>query len=846
MEDKIKIFVSYSHEDEQYITDFEKYFQPVEKKYDLNLYRDKLNKAGDQFKEKIDDNLNQADIVLLFVSKHFLCSDSCKKELEESLKLKEERNINIVPIILSTCEWKETNLKDLLCVPKDGKPVSDFEYEDKAWQDVSGHIKVHVEKLNQINQIQITEDFKKFLQDTEILTKAHHNKENILLNDIFIPPQLECYDENRELQQKDIDYKELEKDILIHKNVVIVGEDQSGKTTLCKKLFLALKKRSYLPVYVFDKDKILRGNIENRIEKKFNEQYRFSIEYSEIKDRVIPIIDNFHLAKNQQKRINNLSSYKLSILVIDDIYGLNTRNKEIIKNFKHFKIKEFLPSLRNELIRKWNQLTDDNQENENYQRIDERTELVNTTLGKIIGNGIIPSYPFFILTILSTYETANPLDENITSQGHCYQALIYIALRREIENKDIDIYLNFLNVISFEFFKTKKKEFGKDDLDGFISKYKEKYNLPIKQETLLSKLNKAKILVENSLGNLSFQYDYLYFYFVAKYLAEHIKENKKIIDNIIGQLHKNENAYIAIFISHHSKDEGILDEVVLNSMLLFDGNEPISLRKEEVSFMDEEIDHIIEASLPNTDQTPESNRQERLEAQDNIEGSKNKETLDKEEEEDPLDLEIRRSIKTVEVMGRIIKNRSGSLEKDKLKEIFENGMNVHLRFLSFFLELIKNNEFRESIIDFIKNRLEKIIEESKQEKSREKLKEIARIIFWNLNFELLLGVVYKTVHSLGSDNLINITNEVCDKINTPASFLVKHGILMWYSKNLQIDNISKKIIEKEFSGTAKKIIKYMIASHCSMHQINYKDKQKLEQKLDLSAKKLLINSPKKT
>ena len=84
------------------------------------------------------------------------------------------------------------------------------------------------------------------------------------------------------------------------------------------------------------------------------------------------------------------------------------------------------------MIKKWILLTDkknDNihNENEKYKNIDSTTELVNTALGKVIGKGIMPAYPFFILSVIITYDTVEKkLDQEITSQGYCYQALIYI------------------------------------------------------------------------------------------------------------------------------------------------------------------------------------------------------------------------------------------------------------------------------------------------------------------------------------------------------------------------------------------------------------------------------------
>ncbi len=57
----------------------------------------------------------------------------------------------------------------------------------------------------------------------------------------------------------------------------------------------------------------------------------------------------------------------------------------------------------------------------------------------------MPAYPFFILTVINAYETfLKPLNEEITSQGYCYQALIYIYLKKQkVKNDEIDTYLNW-------------------------------------------------------------------------------------------------------------------------------------------------------------------------------------------------------------------------------------------------------------------------------------------------------------------------------------------------------------------------------------------------------------------
>ena len=65
---------------------------------------------------------------------------------------------------------------------------------------------------------------------------------------------------------------------------------------------------------------------------------------------------------------------------------------------------------------------------------------------------------------------------------------------------------------------------------------------------------------------------------------------------------------------------------------------------------------------------------------------------------------------------------------------------------------------------------------------------------------------------------------------------------MWYKKNLQIDELVAKIEAKEFSLIPERIMKFLVVNHCALHQINYKDRQRIVNKLGIPAVKLLTRS----
>ena len=859
----LKLFISYSHIDDKDIEVFIKHIAPLKTNGLIEDWYDRKIIAGKDFQGKINNKLEDADIICLFISANFLSSNACMEEKSNALELMKKKGVAVVPIILSPCGWlDDSELYPLLALPTDGKPISDFINSDTAWNNVYKGLKDLINNEIKIKQLKITDNFSYFLQNAELLSRAHSQKDKVLLEDIFVYPELSKFDDLREYEKK------ISSDVLIENfyndsRVLIAGENQSGKTTLCKQIFIELRKKNFIPIYIFDKTYQYQGKIENRIAKAYREQYETTPMEEIDRQRIVPIIDDFQFAKNKEKHIQDLSVYRYQIIVVDDIFNLNFKDENFINTFIHFKIEEFNPLLRNQLIKKWTHLSDDkngfkSDGNETYKRIDEKTELINTTLGKIFGKGIMPAHPFFILSIISTYDAfAKPLDQEITSQGYCYQAFIYMYLRKQgVRNEEVDTYINFLTEFAFFFHSKSKNEISSDEFNSFMKSYLDKYNLPVKQDTLLNKLRQSQIIALDNFNNYYFCYQYLYYFFVAKYLAEHTKDKKVEIDNIINNLHKDENAYIAIFVSHHSKNDHILDEIILNALCLFDKYKPASLSDEELSFFDEQIGTIINAVLPSTNATSEMERNKRLSDQNAHEQKNSNDRNDVAiEENDDLAKELRRSIKTVEVIGHIIKNRAGSLDKSRLQSMFEEAMNVHLRILTSFFELIKQEDAQQEIISFISSRLKMIIEkksevrrkEGKKERalSKEELEKISKTIFWNMNFFTIYGLINKTINSIGSNKLTQIIETVCDEKNTPASYLIKHGILMWYNKNLQVDNIATKIGKDGFSGIAKKIMNFMIVNHCSMHKIGFKDNQKIEQQFGIPSKKLLECSSKK-
>jgi tetratricopeptide (TPR) repeat protein len=126
-----KIFISYSHKDEDLRKELEKHLQILKRDGLIKIWKDRCITAGSEFKNRIDDNLKDSHIILLLVSSDFISSDYCYDiELAEALKLHENKQAVVIPIILRECSWIRSPFSKLMALPTDGLPIKSNNWFD--------------------------------------------------------------------------------------------------------------------------------------------------------------------------------------------------------------------------------------------------------------------------------------------------------------------------------------------------------------------------------------------------------------------------------------------------------------------------------------------------------------------------------------------------------------------------------------------------------------------------------------------------------------------------------------------------------------------------------------------
>jgi len=137
MPSTVRIFCSYSHQDEDALNALKAHLAEVRRQGLIEDWHDRCIQPGDDWAEAIDEALESADLVLLLVSKDFLASDYCNGiELKRALERVAAGEARIVPVYIRPCYWKGAPFARFQGLPKDAKPVYSAKAPDAAWVEV--------------------------------------------------------------------------------------------------------------------------------------------------------------------------------------------------------------------------------------------------------------------------------------------------------------------------------------------------------------------------------------------------------------------------------------------------------------------------------------------------------------------------------------------------------------------------------------------------------------------------------------------------------------------------------------------------------------------------------------
>jgi len=707
--------------------------------------------------------------------------------------------------------------------------------------------------------IQLNQEFEKYLHSTDAFF-THPSGEDISLRDLYIPQNLKIISElNKNDKRTNIEdlTSAVDTDGFLY---YIIGEERSGKTALCKYVFQKYYyEHNFFPILLNGIDLSIntrKEKILHIIIDKAKEQYlrinKFPKEKKEENKDFVIIIDDFQTATKGNDKYwklltSNLEALFSNIIAVGDI-SISTRDISAnppFENFDKYIIMEFGPILRNQLVEKWNSYGQDTSiesKNEIRRKNDEANKQINSILGK----NFIPAYPFYILGILQVLEgRRNNNSINYSLHGFYYEHLINDCLIHSIKQpKDIGFYYNFLVFFCYFLFEQKVKEISIEQFDEFYNLYCEKHDVDktvFGIKTIKETLKETKILSFNN--NVRIGQNYIYYFFVAKYIANHIEDEniKSIVQKICERIFKDEYANIIMFVTHLSKNNWIIVTLLDNARQIFSNSPTCKLEQDIQSLnvlMNDFTAKVIGAIDVDKERKSnlllESELEERQKEFDNDEMNYSQFTLDDDINEIDLFAQINLAVKTIDILGQIAIKYWGELEAKTKYEIIETAYTVGMRTLGLYLTMM--SEHKDELAEYIANTI--IDEYSKRNRAdislqKEMIQKKSLQYVADLSYLTSLAVITRISNSVGDDRLNKTFDKILDNNPFNSYKLINLAINLNYP-GLPMSNIEQYSKDMRNNIMCYRLLQDLVISHMYKFDVDYKNKNKISSLLNIT------------
>lgn len=787
-------------------------------------------------------------------SKVIIGEDIAKHEINKTLK---KPNLIGEPTLLITSfgdfwvfEYKNGGKKSSVIVSyaSNGEIVDDSELLEELSRTDTSLKNLNFNKILQIDNLQTKKDLKlEFNQlyldrmlDTGV-KYTHPNKSNLNLDDLFIYQDLQILNDEKKINSSK--FNKIDSDKF---RKFVFGDEVSGKTTLAYKLQRTYLETGFIPVYINstniktpNADKII--NLVNRsIKKQYKDVTTETLESFDNK-KIVLLIDDFHKIKTNKGAtvevlltINSLYEHIIIFSNSNRELKVLTNNEysESLSTFDFYKIKELGYKLRDEIIGKWISIGQQETINDTakYNKIVDTANTINTAVGR----NFVPTYPIYVLTLLQSFEATTATSLQGSAYAEFYNYLIIQSLGSTgIKASDLHLYFSFLSELAYYLFNDCSKEISKDDLFKFHEKYCKEKIIRVSFEKIEKVLINSKILHRDN-NSYCFNHNYIYYFFVAKYLSENISHDdvREKIELITDRLYLSEFANILIFLVHFSKDEFVLNGIISQAKNVFSGTEIVTFHKDEFA----NINNLIEQELiiQIEDTTAKESREQELVLRDDIDDIHNTDESEKDIEVDynedikNLDIfgKINLSFKLMEILGQIAKNYYGSLNGSVKIDIINETYNLGLRSLNSLMGDF--NKYTDVLEDEILEILEK--------KDGKDLTGITKKIVFDFASMLSFIFIAKTANSVASRDLSSVFDIVYKDDKHISKRLINMAIDLDFHEGLNVNRIIAFNDELKDNNIASMLLKLLVTRHLYKFNIKHDQKQKLCKKLKIDVK----------
>lgn len=529
---------------------------------------------------------------------------------------------------------------------------------------------------------------------------SHTAKERLTLDDVFVWPDVRDWDRQAVNKQGAKSALTLAPRLGQGAHVLVYGDDKAGKSTMLYGFFRELFVKGYFPVYISSHATSLKSkeDPERRITRAIDEQYANpqAVHRAPREKRVI-LIDDVDRLKSGLHTLPLLLEYAerhFSGICLTASVGFEVANlasKEAMALLGPFENHDMLPfglKLRHQLIRKWCQLSQVPTVIELDRRVDEVESIVNSVIGK----RLVPEYPLYLLILLQSCEQHRHGEIQNSGLSFYYQYLITKSLGGVgVKPSELDEHFNYLSLLAWRFRSLSLKEIDKTQIrivnDEFCRRF-----VTVDLSERLELLTRARVLVRRD-EDYSFAYPYVYYFFLGRYLAKNIEspEVRGWVEESTKKLYLRDRANAIMFLTHHVENTWVIGLICQVLRECFADKKPVELNG-DTAFVGELVQRSAQLSLPALD--VEKNQTEVRAIRDELAELDEAEDVEEEASEYALlsfTAKWNLLTKTAQILGQILTNYYGSLERPQKQEMIREVFDGPLRALRLWLEAVADD-----------------------------------------------------------------------------------------------------------------------------------------------------------
>ncbi len=706
-----------------------------------------------------------------------------------------------------------------------------------------------VSRLHGRDAFELAPSMRELLDDPGV-NLAHRNRAAIRLSDVFVFPDMEesipASTEARRVVHGDT-VIELVADA---PRLLIIGDTQGGKTCLAKVIYRYLHQGGYVPVLVDGATRLPSGErLHARLVDLFAQQYhpamRDAFRQLDHSRRVI-IVDDFHkLPLNPRVRqafIDALTAFASKVILLaDDVASeaadlLYPRGRvTAAAAFVAYRILPFGYERRDALVDKW--LLLDGGGEDGAAEIAHRRDGITRTLNALIGRNLLPPYPVYVLAVLQGAEATTPLDTRMSTYGSYYEIFIRAALARGRTPVQSDIVLNYLAHFAYHLFVGRVLAVDDEAFEDVHRSFERRYEISLSAKNLRDELVACDMLAVS--GGVRFKYPYAYYYFVASWLRDHINEPvvRAQIADLSRSVHIEKHANILLFLAHLSKDPVVVQEMRAAAQLFYVGMAPAAFGDDmapilamgatdaQLTYEERDIDEERKRRLARLDEYERASR--------NVAGGEGEAgdgpTLDdstladgSETAADTLNpiITLVAALKTLEILGQVLKSFPGSLEGDVKHDIARECYGLGLRAATWFFGELQTHE-----ADIVREMID-AVRQGEPHLRDEQAERRARKVIMGLLDALGFVVIRSIASAVGSPELGQTYRRVAAQDDMPSVHLVNTSIRLDQSAAFPEGLIQTMARDLERQPFARRMLSYLVLNHFISFPVRIESKRR--------------------